>query len=106
MNSEEVLDGLESIRNDYGCQAEIYEQRIIDDTIKLIKDQQRTIESQGHAIKCVEHDVSHAFAAEKLLKEKEAHWIKKSCDALYCSNCDAPSINKQPYCYQCGSRMT
>lgn len=44
--------------------------------------------------------------ALELLKEKEAHWIKKSCDALYCSNCDAPSINKQPYCYQCGSRMT
>ena len=44
--------------------------------------------------------------ALELLKEKEAHWIKKSCDALYCSNCDAPSINKQQYCYRCGSRMT
>ena len=43
---------------------------------------------------------------DELQEEKEAHWIKKSCDALYCSNCDAPSINKQPYCYLCGSKMT
>jgi len=35
-----------------------------------------------------------------------AHWIKKSGDALYCSKCNMPSINVQPYCCGCGSKMS
>ena len=67
------------------------------DALELLKEQHEQIETAKE---------NFATIASKYAVQNEAHWIKKSCDALYCSNCDAPSINKQPYCYRCGSRMT
>lgn len=41
MTTEEVLEGLESIRNDYGIQGEEYEGEVIKQAIILIKAQKR-----------------------------------------------------------------
>ena len=41
----------------------------------------------------------------KAEQRPKAHWITKTCDALYCSNCDTPSICYQPFCCKCGAEM-
>lgn len=45
MTTEEIIEGLESIRNDYGCQSEIYDETVVENAIKLIKSQDEVIDA-------------------------------------------------------------
>jgi hypothetical protein len=74
--------------------------------IKGVHDARRYLEDREWFDKRVGVHIDALNDALAMLKEHEAHWVKKSGDALYCSRCNSPSINKQPYCCRCGSKMT
>ena len=90
MDREKVIDGLERLQ--------FFNQRA---GRELWADKPHDVQEKDIA----NADVVYADALT-LLKEQEAHWVKKSGDALYCSRCNSPSINKHPYCCGCGSKMT